>query len=193
MVGRKLKKKNVQRALNSDIANCVVEETQNKAKKKTIKSFWGRVTISKGVSNFQIENAIKNIRDEDMDDNFVGVFPSNHINKFINHVAMISEKQGKYSFIIANTNSSEKGGIHWWSILDIEPKTDIFFFDSFGLDGLKHFIIRDGRNVVEKVLFETEKMTKTDKRITYFNKRFNFNTYKNLSVQELDAQNYVIL
>ena len=128
-----------------------------------------------------------------MDDNFVGVFPSNHINKFINHVAMISEKQGKYSFIIANTDSSEKGGIHWWSILDIEPKTDIFFFDSFGLDGLKHFIIRDGRNVVEKVLFETEKMTKTDKRITYFNKRFNFNTYKNLSVQELDAQNYVIL
>ena len=128
-----------------------------------------------------------------MDDNFVGVFPSNHINKFINHVATISEKQGKYSFIIANTDSSEKGCIHWWSILDIEPKTDIFFFDSFGLDGLKHFIIRDGRNVVEKVLFETEKMTKTDKRITYFNKRFNFNTYKNLSVEELDAQNYVIL
>ena len=30
----KIKNKNVRRALNSDIANCVVEETQNKAKNK---------------------------------------------------------------------------------------------------------------------------------------------------------------
>ena len=27
-----------------------------------------------GISNFQIENAIKNIRDNDLIDNFVGVF-----------------------------------------------------------------------------------------------------------------------
>ena len=61
----------------------------------------------------------------------------------INHAAMISEKKGKYPFIIANTNSSEKEGTHWWSILNIDPKQDIFFFDSFELDGLKHFIIQD--------------------------------------------------
>ena len=154
MVGRKLKKK---RSTSIEFWHSKLRRGRNteQGKKKTIKSFWGRVTISKGVSNFQIENAIKNIRDEDLDDNFVSVFPSNHINKFINHVATISEKQGKYSFIIANTDSSEKGGIHWWSILDIEPKTDIFFFDSFGLDGLKHFIMQDDRNVIEKVLFGT--------------------------------------
>ena len=34
---------------------------------------------------------------------------------------MISEKKGKYPFIIANTNSSDKGGTQWWNILDIEP------------------------------------------------------------------------
>ena len=124
--------------------------------------------MSKGISNFQIENAIKNIGDEDLTDNFVGIFPSNHMNKFINHAAMISEKQGRHPFIIA-----EKGSTHWWSILDIEPKTDIFFFDSFGLDGLKHFIIQDHRNVIEKVLFRTEKMTRTDNKITVFNIRFN--------------------
>ena len=45
--------------------------------------------MSKGISNFQIENAIKNTGDEDLDDNFVGVFPSNHMNNFINHAAMI--------------------------------------------------------------------------------------------------------
>ena len=31
--------------------------------------------------------------DEDINDNFVGVFPSNHMNKFIDHAAMISEKR----------------------------------------------------------------------------------------------------
>ena len=44
-----------------------------------------------GISNFQLENAIKNIGDDDLIDNFVGVFPSNYMNKFIDHAAMISE------------------------------------------------------------------------------------------------------
>ena len=47
----------------------------------------------KGIGNFQIENALKNIDDEDINDNFVDVFPSNHMNKFINHAAMIWEKK----------------------------------------------------------------------------------------------------
>ena len=120
--------------------------------------------MCKGINNFQIESAIKNIEDEDLNDNSVGVFPSNCMNKFINHAAMISEKKGKYPIVIANTDSSKKGGTHWWNILDIELKTDIFFFDSFGIDGLKQFIIQDDRNVIEKILFGTEKITRTDNR-----------------------------
>ena len=123
----------------------------------------------KGISNVQIENAIESIGDEDLNDNFVGVFPSNGMSKFINHSAMISSKNGKYPFVIANTDSSEKGGTHWWSILDIEPKTDIFFFDSFGIDGLKHFIVQDDRKIIKKILFGTEKMTRTDSKITLCN------------------------
>ena len=64
-----------------------------------------------GISNFQIEDAMKNIGDEDLIDNFVGVFPSNYMNKFIDHAAVISNK-GKYPFIIANTDSSDKPGVH---------------------------------------------------------------------------------
>ena len=64
-----------------------------------------------GIRNFQIEDAIKNIGDEDLTDNFVGVFPLNYMNKCIDHAAMISEK-GKYPFIIANTDSSDKPGVH---------------------------------------------------------------------------------
>ena len=50
--------------------------------------------MGKGISNLQIENALKSMNNEDNYDNFV-------------------------------------------------PKQDIFFFDSFGLDGLEHFIIQD--------------------------------------------------
>ena len=38
-------------------------------------------------------SSFKNIGDEDIENNFVGVFPSNHRNKFINHKLMISEKK----------------------------------------------------------------------------------------------------
>ena len=84
-----------------------------------------------GISNVQIAEAFKNIGDGDINDYFVSAFPSNHMNKIIDHKLIISEKQGKYPFIIANTDNSSKGGTYWWSILDIEPKADIFFFSFF--------------------------------------------------------------
>ena len=109
------------------------------------------------------------------------------MNKFIDHAAMISEKKGKYPFIIANTDSSSKGGTHWWSILDTEPKTDIFFLDSFDLYGLRHFIIQGDKKVIKKILFGTEQMTRTDNKITLVNIKFNINACKNLFKTELDA------
>ena len=110
------------------------------------------------------------------------------MNKFINHTAMIPAKEGKYPFVIANTIDSSKGGTHWWSISDIKPKTDIFFFDSFGLDGLKHFIVQDDRKIVGKVLFGTEKMTRTDNKIPICRIQFfNLNECKTLSKDELDS------
>ena len=59
--------------------------------------------MSEGISNFQIEQALKNIDDPDVNVNFVGAFPANHMNKFIDFKLMISEKKGKYAFLIANT------------------------------------------------------------------------------------------
>ena len=80
-----------------------------------------------GISNFQIEEAFKKIGDKEILKNFVGVFPSNYMNKFIDHASMISDK-GKYPFIIANTDTSDKPGVHWWSIIDIELRNDVLFF-----------------------------------------------------------------
>ena len=53
--------------------------------------------MSNGIINFQIEEAFKNIGDGDVNNNFVGVFPSNYMSKFIDHKTMISEKKGKVS------------------------------------------------------------------------------------------------
>ena len=139
-----------------------------------------------GISNFQIEEAFEKIGDEDLLENFVGVFPSNRVNRFINHAAMISES-GKYPFVIANTDADNEPGVHWWSILDIEPRNDIFFFDSFGIEGLKHFIIQDDKKTVEKILLGIEKMDRSDKKITLCKIKFNMGAYKQLSQEEIES------
>ena len=53
--------------------------------------------MSEGISNFQIEEAFKDIRGEDINNNFKLVFTSNYMNKFIAHKTIISEKKGKVS------------------------------------------------------------------------------------------------
>ena len=142
-----------------------------------------------GISNFQIENAIKEIGDEDLLDNVVGVIPSNYMNRFINHSAMIEEKKGKYPFIIANTDADNKKGTHWWSMLNTEARNELFFFDSFGLDGLKHFIIQDDRKIIDKILIGIEQMNKTDQKITLCKIKFNLGACKELSKKEIDSLN----
>ena len=134
----------------------------------------------------RLKKSLKKIDDQDLLDNFVDVFPSNYMNKFINHAAMI-ENAGKYPFIIANTDAADKPGQHWWSILDIEPRTDIFFFDSYGIEGLKHFIIQDDRAIVDKILTGIEKIDKTDDKITLCKVKCNLSACKKLSKKEIDS------
>ena len=84
--------------------------------------------LTKNGRYFKLSNRIS---DEDLSEIFVEVFPSNYMNKFINHAAVIEDKKGKYLFIIANTYKDNKRDTHWWSILDIEPRNDIFFLRFF--------------------------------------------------------------
>ena len=85
-----------------------------------------------------------------------------------------------------NTDSDDKDDTHWWSIIDIEPKTDLLFFDMLGIDGLKSFIIQDDQKVIEKILFGTKQLTRTDKKVTLVNIKFSLNACKNLSKNELN-------
>ena len=136
------------------------------------------------ISNTQIEKAFKEIDEPDLLNNFFGVFPSDYLNKFVNLAAMINNS-GKYPFIIANADDSEKEGTHWWSILDIEPKTDIFFFDSYTLDGLKHFIMQDDKEIIDKILIGINKMDMTDEKITLCKIKFSLSACKELSEDEM--------
>ena len=55
-----------------------------------------------------------------------------------------------YPFIIWNTDRSNEGGTHWRSILKILPKNKLLLFDSFGISGMKHFIVTDEKKKFER-------------------------------------------
>ena len=141
--------------------------------------------MNEGISNFQIEEAFRNLNNQDISDNFVGAFPANHMNKFIDYKSMISDKKEKYIFLIETLTALIKkvciGGAYW----ALNQKGPIFFY-SFGVDGLKKFITEDDKNVVEKILFGREQLTRTDNKITLVNIKFNLNACKNLSKKEFD-------
>ena len=136
--------------------------------------------------NFQIEQAIKNLNNNDIMKNFAGGFPANYMNKFIDFKSMISEKTGKYPFLIANTDSSETRTVHiGGAYLILNQKLIFFFFNFSGIEGLENFIIQDNEKVIQKI-FGIEKMTRTDTKITLVNINFSVKAFKKLSLLEIN-------
>ena len=107
-----------------------------------------------GISNFAIQKAVNEI-DDDLKANFVGVFPSNHTFKFLSFTHLIKEKLAPYTFMIMNTDRSGQEGKHWWSLLELSFKEQIFLFDSFGFIGLKKFIVDNDRKLVDRFFLRT--------------------------------------
>ena len=100
---------------------------------------------------------------DDLNENFLGAFPSNKINKLISFEEMIPFL--KYPFLIANTDIR-------WSILNISPSNQLFLFDSFGMEGLKNFIIQDDRKIINRILKGILKMKKEDNKLTLVQLKF---------------------
>ena len=134
-----------------------------------------------GISNEAIEDFFEKVNDEDLKNNFIGVFPSNYINKFISYHSIIKDRSKvKYPFIIMNTDRSDRAGTHWWSFLDLHQKKEIFLFDSFGFEGFKKFIIDNDRKVLNKVLFGLNKFQKSDHKITLISVKFSMSEYEKI-------------
>ena len=116
-----------------------------------------------GISNDAIIDFIEKEIDDDFKDNFVGVLPCNYVIRFISFHETMRFKR-KYSFVIMNTDRSDKNGTHWWSFLDLHERKEIFLFDSFGFNGFKKFVIDNNTNVLNKILFGIEKFQKKTKK-----------------------------
>ena len=136
--------------------------------------------MSGGISNYEVIKFFENVEDNDIKENFVGVFPSNHINKFISFHKLVKDENKKYPFIIMNTDRSEKAGTHWWSFLDLHPRKEIFLFDSFGFEGFSKFIIDNDIKTLNKILFGIKKFKKEDKKITLITLKFSMKEYEKI-------------
>ena len=117
-----------------------------------------------------------------MDDNFVGVFPSNKMNNFFVVTKMMKGK--KYPFLIVNTDRSDKPGTHWWSILDIDSKKDFLLFDSFGVLSLKNFIVQNDERLAKTVLKGVQNIAPDEIELNLVNVNFSANSYNKLLDQD---------
>ena len=132
-----------------------------------------------GISNDAIVDFFEKEADDDLKNNFVGVFPSNYVTRFISFHEMMRLKH-KYPFIIMNTDRSDKNGTHWWSFIDLHERKEILLFDSFGFEGFKKFVIDNDENVLNKILFGIEKFKKKDQKITLISLKFSMKEYEKI-------------
>ena len=132
-----------------------------------------------GISNIIIEKIFENEND-DCKKNFIGIYSSNSITRFINYYKIIKEKDCCYPFAIFNTDRASKPRMHWWSFLNIYPKTELLLFDSQGFQGLKCFIIGNDEPTINKLLHNLNKFNKKDKTVNLVSLKFSIETYHKL-------------
>ena len=82
--------------------------------------------MSKGLSNFQIDNFFKDEENEDLKNSYMGTYSIDSKTKYINRYEIIKKRNAKYPFAIFNTDKENEPGIHGWSFIDIHPKIIYF-------------------------------------------------------------------
>ena len=107
------------------------------------------------------------------------------MNKFVNFQQIMKTGGTNHPYLISNTDRSDKDGTHWWGILDIHPKAEILFFDSFGQDGLKNLVIQDDQKIVKKK--GIEKIRKTDNKLTLVKINFSLKAFPILKSGEFES------
>ena len=136
-----------------------------------------------GISNSQIENFFQKDENEDLKNNFIGVFSMDYITRFIKFHELVKEKKkGKYLFAIFNTDPHNKPGTHWWSFLDIQPKSTLLLFDSHGLEGFKYFIVDNDEKIIDELLynFKNCKIDDANMKISLCTMAFDSNVWEKL-------------
>ena len=88
----------------------------------------------------------------------------------------------KYPFIIW----SDESGTHWWSILNISPKSEILLIDSFGITGMKRFIAQGNKKIIGKVLKWLELSNRKDNKLTLVKLKYSMNGCDKLTEREIN-------
>ena len=101
--------------------------------------------MSKGLSNYQIDDFFKEEENEDFKKNYMGTYSINSITKIFYKI--IKRRNAKYPFAILNTDKENELGVHWWSFMEIDPKNNLFLFDLFDLEGFKLFIVNNNQQL----------------------------------------------
>ena len=79
------------------------------------------------------------------------------ITRYINFYEIIKRRNAKYPSAIFNTHKGNEPGVHWWSFMDIRPKSNLFLFDSFGLEDFKVFIVNNDQQIINALLYNFRK------------------------------------
>ena len=137
-----------------------------------------------GISNVAIEKFFEN-ENEDIKKSFIGVYSSNSITRYINYYKIIKEKPCCCPFTIFNTGRANKPGTHWWSFLNIYPKTQLLLFDSKGFQGFKYFIVDGHYSTINRLLYNLDKFNKRDNNLNLASPKFSIETYYKLKEREI--------
>ena len=137
-----------------------------------------------GLSNIDLEKFVLHNDNEDLKANFKKVISSNSLTRYLDFKKIVSEGNTKYPFLIMNTARKNHKGVHWWSLLNIDPAKHIFLFDSEGFLGFKVFILNSDNKVIDKILFNIKKFNKSDTQIRCVEVTFSVSEYRKIKPNE---------
>ena len=139
--------------------------------------------MSKRLSNFQIDDFFKKEENEDLKNSYMGTSSIDSITKYINLYEIIKRRNTKYPFAIFNKKNQP--GIHWWSFMDINPKNNLFLFDSFGNEGFKLFFVDNDQEIINKLLYNFKKCeSKSNQKLELCTMTFCVETWQKSLIKE---------
>ena len=140
--------------------------------------------MNKGISNFQIDKFFKEENNEELKKNYMGTFSIDSVTKYIYFYSIIKNRNTKYPFAIFNTAKEIEPRKHWWSFLDIQPKNNLFLFDSLGLDSFKIFVVNNQETVTNELLYNFKRCeSQSNNKLTLCSMKFCLKIWRRMSLK----------
>ena len=117
-----------------------------------------------GISNHTIVDFIEKRTNDVVKKNFIGIFPSNYVTRFITFHSMMTENEARYPFIIMNTDRSDKKGHIGGVFLIYIQKNNFFYLTGLGLKASKNLFYKMIEKTLNKILYGIKRVEKKKKR-----------------------------